>query len=181
VDSLQGQLLLAEATLTDPNFRRTAVLVAEHSDAGALGLVLSRPTETPVTEVSAELAAVCEPGAVVHAGGPVEPGGIIVLAEFEDPGQAAMLILGGVGLLTSGAALGDLEDRVRRARVFAGHAGWGPGQLEGEIEADGWMVEPAARDELFAEGADELWSRVLRRKGGRHALLARMPDDPSVN
>ena len=74
-----------------------------------------------------------------------------------------------------------LEGAIRRARVFAGHAGWGPGQLEGELEEEAWIVEPPRREEIFTEDAEGLWAAVLRRMGRRYALLSTMPLDPSMN
>jgi putative transcriptional regulator len=70
---------------------------------------------------------------------------------------------------------------VRRARVFAGHAGWGPGQLEDELAEDAWIIEPPRREEVFTDDPDDLWAAVLRRKGRRYALLSTMPPDPSLN
>ena len=70
---------------------------------------------------------------------------------------------------------------MRRARVFAGHAGWGPGQLEAELEEESWIVEPPRREEIFSEDPEQLWAAVLRRKGREYALLSTMPPDPSVN
>jgi putative transcriptional regulator len=70
---------------------------------------------------------------------------------------------------------------VRRKRVFAGHAGWGPGQLDAEVEADGWYVLDAVVDDVFTSRPEGLWSQVLARQGGQLALVARMPVDPSVN
>ena len=77
--------------------------------------------------------------------------------------------------------MSDVADGVRRARVNAGHAGWGPGQLEGELEEEAWIIEPPQREEIFSEDPDQLWAAVLRRKGREYALLSTMPPDPSVN
>jgi putative transcriptional regulator len=87
--------------------------------------------------------------------------------------------LGFVG--SSGPDLGDVAGGVRRARVFAGHAGWGPGQLEDELEEESWIVEPPRREEIFSADPEQLWTTVLRRKGREYALLSTMPPDPSVN
>ena len=78
-------------------------------------------------------------------------------------------------------AEGEPPGEVRRARVFVGYAGWGPGQLESELEEDSWIVEPALADDVFTSEPDELWSEVLRRKGGPFGVLAQMPLDPSLN
>jgi putative transcriptional regulator len=92
-----------------------------------------------------------------------------------------MLVVDGVGPLSASADLDAVQVVDGRARAFAGHAGWGPGQLESELERDDWIVEPARGDDAFAADADRLWATVLERKGGKYALVARMPEDPRVN
>jgi putative transcriptional regulator len=107
---------------------------------------------------------------------------VTVLAEFDDPAEAAHLVLGDVGFVPADADLGRLALVTRRARVFAGYAGWSAGQLEAELEEEGWLVLADTRpDDLFGPDPDGLWSAVLRRQGGRLALVARMPEDPSLN
>lgn len=174
-------MLVAEPTLPDPNFSRSVVLVAHHDSDGALGLVLNRPSETAVADAVPELAQLCGERALVHEGGPVAPRGVIVLAEFEQPEAAGLLVAGDLGLVGPDADLESLAGEVRRARVFAGHSGWAPGQLDQELEAEGWIVAPLARDDIFATVTADLWRTVLARKGGRYALAARMPTDPSLN
>lgn len=167
--------------MPDPNFARTVVLVCEHSADGALGLVLNRSGELLVAECAPELAALLEDEAVIGAGGPVQPDALLVLAEFDDASQAAIPVIGTVGLMGDGSDIGELVDVTRRARVFAGYAGWGPGQLDAELAREDWFVAPAGIDDIFDTDADELWQRVLSRKGGHFAVVARMPIDPSVN
>lgn len=182
MDSLAAHLLIAGPTLIDPNFARTVVLIAAHSEEGAMGVVLNRPSETAVTEAAPELDELVEDDEEpVFAGGPVQPEGVIVLAEFEEPAEAAALVLGDIGFLAAGEETVAPPGGTRRARVFAGHAGWGPGQLESELERDDWIVEPAETEDLFAPAPAGLWGAVLERKGGPYALLARMPLDPSMN
>ena len=178
---MRGQLLIAGATLPDPNFARTVVLVCEHNDEGALGLVLNRPGELLVGEAAPELVELAGDDAVIGAGGPVQPEALLVLAEFEDPAQAGIHVTGPVGLVGDGSDIDELVANTRRARVFAGYAGWGPGQLDAELERDDWFVAPAGIDDIFNPDADELWGRVLSRKGAHFALVARIPIDPSVN
>ena len=178
----RAKLLVAAPNLLDPNFQRTVVLVAEHTDEGAMGMVLNRPSGTTVSEASPELAALVQADDYVHVGGPVAPNGVIVLAEFDDPEVAASIVLGDVGFVPAGSDLDEIARDVRRTRVFAGHAGWGPGQLDAELEDEGWIVvEGPLPDEMFTEDPERLWSEVLNRKGGRYKLVARMPADPSVN
>jgi putative transcriptional regulator len=181
MESLRGQLLVAGPMLLDPNFHRTVVLITEHNDEGAMGLVLNRPTDVEVAEAAPELADLVEDGALVHAGGPVQPQAVIVLGEFEDPEAAGLLVEGDLGLLAAGVDLDSVAEAIRRARVFVGYTGWGAGQLESELERDDWITGPVARDDVFAHDPEALWSIVLARMGGRYALLARMPADPSVN
>ena len=177
---LQGQLLIASPGLLDPNFRRTVVLVTEHNEDGAAGLVLNRPSPTAVSEVVPQLELLVEDGEQVWVGGPVQPNAVLVLGEFLDPDDAAVPLFGALGF----PSLDEPEDVVpmtTRRRVFAGYAGWGSGQLEDELGREDWIVEPALPDDAFTEAPDELWGEVLRRKGGIYELVARMPEDPSVN
>jgi putative transcriptional regulator len=180
VESLQGQLLIAGPGLVDPNFWRTVVLVGEHSDDGALGVVLNRSSETSVEEAVPELAVLAEGMGAVHVGGPVQPSAVVVLADFAEPDDAGALVLDSVGFLPSEVepeSLGEL----RRARVYVGYTGWGPGQLDDELEEGSWIVEPAIADDVFTDDPEGLWSAVLRRKGGPFSVLAAMPPDPSRN
>jgi putative transcriptional regulator len=179
VDSLQGSLLIASPSLFDPNFRRTVVLVGEHNDEGALGLVINRPTEVRV-EDAVPLLAVMAGADLLFAGGPVQSQAAVVLAEFRHPDSAGLLVFDSIGFMM-GEVEAESAQAVTRARVFAGYAGWGPGQLEGEMEAGGWIVEPAMPGDVFTDDPERLWSEVLRRKGGQYAVLALMPFDPRTN
>ena len=180
MNSLEGQLLVASPGLHDPNFRRAVVLVTEHTDEGAAGLVLNRPSPSPVAELVPQLEELVDAGEQVWLGGPVQPNAVLVLGEFVDPDDAAVPLFGSLGF----PAL-DEPERVlpvtTRRRVFAGYAGWGAGQLESELERDDWILEPAENDDAFTDDPEELWADVLRRKGGIYELVSRMPEDPSVN
>jgi putative transcriptional regulator len=181
VTSLKGRLLVATPALFDPNFRRTVVLVGEHSEEGAMGLVLNRPSDVTVGDAVPPLATVAGADSFVHVGGPVQPEAVLVLAEFDDPEAAATIVVGDVGFASSEGELGEVAGVTRRARVFAGYSGWGPGQLEAELEEESWLVEPAEGVDLFPEAGDDLFGSVLRRKGGTYRVLALMPEDPSAN
>jgi putative transcriptional regulator len=180
MDSLKGQLLIAGGSLLDPNFRRAVVLVGEHNEEGALGVVLNRPTSARVREAAPPLASLVGEEDRVFVGGPVQPEGAVVIAEFEDPDTADLLVFGKVGFLT-GELRPDAAERILRARVFAGYAGWGPGQLEAEMETSSWILDPALIGDVFTDDADGLWRRVLRRKGPEFHVLSLMPADPSLN
>jgi putative transcriptional regulator len=174
-DSLRASLLVAAPTLVDPNFRRTVVLLAEHNDEGAMGLVLNRPTDTPVSDALPDLASLAGDGQPVYLGGPVALESVLAVAELEDPEDASELLFGSVGFVQ------QPDVPARRGRVFVGYAGWTAGQLEAELEEEAWFVVPAEPDDLFDDEPDELWSTVLRRQGGAYAVLALMPPDPSMN
>lgn len=180
MESLKGYLLVAGPRLLDPNFRRTVVLVGEHSEEGALGVVLNRPSETTVDEAVPELTPLVDGFEPVHVGGPVQPSAIVVLADFAEPERAGVLVLDSIGFLPAEVDPDELGE-LRRARVFAGYAGWGPGQLDGELEEGSWIVERALPEDVFTPEPEELWSAVLRRKGGPFGVLALMPPDPSLN
>jgi putative transcriptional regulator len=180
VDSLKGQLLVAGPGLLDPNFWRTVVLVGEHSEEGALGVVLNRASETAVEEAAPELAQLADGMGRIHVGGPVQPSAVVVLADFVEPPDDDALVVESVGFLPAEVDPDELGE-LRRARVYVGYAGWGPGQLDGELDEGSWIVEPARADDVFTEEPEELWSTVLRRKGGPFGVLATMPPDPSRN
>ena len=146
-----------------------------------MGVILNRPSPVSVADAVPPLADLVDEAELVHVGGPVQPQAIVVLGEFRNPDEAAALVLGSIGFLPaeieSAADVGSLE----RARVFAGYAGWGPGQLESEIAEKSWIIGEAVADDVFTDDPDGLWSEVLRRKGGPFAVLALMPPDPSSN
>lgn len=172
-----GRLLLANGSLFGDMFRQTVILMADHGDDGALGFVINRPTNMVVSEENrvTELGPIEE---TVFSGGPVQQGLLSVIAEFETPELSPRVIFGTVGFL-------DLEAPVRRgvkrARVFAGYSGWGPGQLENEIEDGSWVITDPTPDLVFEVSPEHVWQEALRRMGGEYALMATMPYDPGMN
>jgi putative transcriptional regulator len=181
MDSLAGHFLIASPSILDPNFRRTVVFITAHTEEGAVGVILNRCSESSVGETVPQLAPVTDLDEPVFVGGPVNPDGVAVLAEFEDPDEAGVVVLDDVGFVALDEALEDSPPQVQRTRVFAGVAGWGPEQLEDEFEREDWIVESADSDDIFTEDPEGLWSALLRRKGGQYELVARMPLDPSLN
>lgn len=181
MESLRGHLLVAGPALEDPNFRRTVVLLGEHGEEGAMGVILNRASTITVEEAVPPIGALVDPGEIVYVGGPVQPQAVVVLADFVDPDLAETVVVETVGFLPGevedAAALGEL----RGLRVFAGYAGWAPGQLEAELEEGSWVVVPAQPSDVFTTEPETLWSRVLKREGGNLAVLAMLPDDPLVN
>jgi putative transcriptional regulator len=179
--SLRGQLLIASPALVDPNFRRTVVLVTEHTEEGAMGVVLNRVSPVPVADAVPQLAELVGKDGMVHVGGPVQPEAVVALAELDDPAEAAAIAFADVGYIRADAQPEELTGVVRRLRLFAGYSGWGGGQLEGELGESAWIVEAAEPDDVFTSEPERLWSDVLRRKGGGYAVIATMPPDPSLN
>ena len=188
MESLRGRLLVAAPPLVDPNFDRTVVLMLEHGEEGALGIVLNRPSETPIDDVLPEWRALATDPTQVFVGGPVSPDSVIALVRgplgttiesfvpiLPDVGDGA---LGTIDLALDPLDLGAALDELR---VFVGYAGWGAGQLEGELEADAWFVTTLERSDPFSTAPEDLWRAVLRRQRGRLAMFANYPADAGTN
>lgn len=180
MESLQGRLLISSGGLFDPNFRHTVVLMGEHNADGALGVVLNRPLEVTVGEAVPPLASLVQPHEPLFQGGPVQPTSPVLLAELAHPELADILVFGTIGFLV-GEVSADAKPGILRARVFAGYAGWGPGQLEREMEQQSWILDLAREEDVFTGEPDRLWSRVLERKGPEYRHMARMPFDLRTN
>lgn len=183
---LSGQLLVATPALVDPNFARTVVLLLEHGDEGALGVVISRPTSVPIREVLPDWVELVTRPDVLFAGGPVQTDSALAVAVVDDDlGDTSPV---GWRPLYPGAGLIDLDVPVELVRgvltglrIFAGYAGWGAGQLEAEIAEGSWYVVPAETADLLTGQAERLWRQVLRRQPGELAFVATCPADPSQN
>ncbi|MDT4987049.1 MAG: putative transcriptional regulator [Micromonosporaceae bacterium] len=182
--SLTGRLLVATPALRDPNFERTVVLRVAHEDGGARGVVLNRATEVSVTEVLGSWGALAGEPPVVFEGGPVQPEAAICLARTR-PGVDGVSgfnrVAGAIGTVDLSGDPDTLREGVLGVRVFAGYAGWAPGQLENEISTGSWFVFDALPGDAFAHRPDDLWPMVLRRQGGLLAAVAHYPSDPSLN
>jgi putative transcriptional regulator len=184
-ESLAGKLLVAGPKLVDPNFQRTVVLICSHDEKGAFGLVLNRPLEgaTVGEHVPAWVEHVAEP-AVVFQGGPVEATVGLGLALGREPDDAPgwTPVVGRVGLVDLGRPPGSEGSAdIERARVFAGYSGWGAGQLEAEMADEAWFVVDVHPGDAFTPDPGRLWHDVLWRQGGKLAMFAFFPQDPTVN
>ncbi|MGH9034409.1 MAG: YqgE/AlgH family protein [Acidimicrobiia bacterium] len=180
--SHRGRLLVATPELGDPNFERTVVLLLEHTPEGAVGVVLNRPSGTLLTEAGTDWGgwdAFAASPDVIFVGGPVARTAVIAVARTVDgKTEGFQPVLGeDVGIVD----LALEPHGVDAVRLFAGYAGWGGGQLEAEIAAGGWFVLDALPSDPLAVEPEELWRDVLRRQGGRLALFADCPPDPSLN
>jgi len=189
--STKGALLVAVPLLDDPNFHRTVVYMLQHTDGGALGLIINRPTEedrVPGLDLWMDELA---PPQVVFDGGPVQANTLIAIASMAtttfdnlDPDMAAegfAPLDHGLGTVDLSQLHSDLAESLQHLRVFRGYSGWGPGQLEDEIGEGSWLPLACDPSDLFTSNPMGLWRNVLRRSGGREALLADAPHDLTWN
>ncbi|MBB4957942.1 putative transcriptional regulator [Micromonospora polyrhachis] len=184
MESMTGRLLVATPALKDPNFDRTVVLLVAHEAGGALGVVLNRATEVAVSDVLGEWGALARDPAVLFEGGPVQPESAICLARMRTPVRRLKgfhPISGSIGTVDLSADPDRLREGVSGIRVFAGYAGWSPGQLEAEISGGSWFVLDALPGDAFVERPDDLWPMVLRRQGGIMSAVAHFPADVALN
>jgi putative transcriptional regulator len=180
----KGRLLLATPPLDDPNFDRTVIYVLEHHDDGAVGVVINRPSDEALDEPLDRWIDLQTAPSSVFEGGPVEDTALIALAAAKDPDVLDEALTPIVGSIVSADLAADpalVAASVSEVRVFRGYAGWGAGQLEGEINAGAWLVIEAETGDVFTNTPAELWRDVLRRQPGRLAWLANAPDDLSMN
>ncbi len=179
-DSLAGRLLVAAPVLQDPNFHRTVVLLVDHDEDGAVGVVLNRPGMQPVGALLPAFEELAAPPRVLFGGGPVTPEGVLCVARGAVGDEPRFKSFDGdLGVL--GLEDDRPVDGVEVVRLFHGYAGWGPGQLESELDEGAWFVLDARPDDAFTDEPDHLWAEVLRRQGGDFALISTMPEDPSTN
>lgn len=175
-DLAAGKILVANPDLLDPNFARTVVLLLRHSQDGALGVVLNRPTDTPVSDVIENLPELRGHPARVYGGGPVDGSHLVVLVRSDRELDEAEHVFGNVHVSRDRELLRRLA-RVRTQResfrVYVGYAGWGRGQLEREMALGGWTVYSGREDVVFHDDPDKIWrllapdgpSRETRRRG----------------
>jgi len=182
--SLTGRLLVATPLLADPTFRRTVVLLLNHSDDGALGIVVNRPLEVDVSAVLPAWQPHVSPPGRLFQGGPVQLdsalGVVAVPADADEP-LGVRRIIGALGLVDLDTPPEVVAGGLAGMRVFAGYAGWSGGQLEAEIGEGSWYVLDAEARDAFSDEPQQLWRQVLRRQPPRLAFMATYPDDPSDN
>jgi len=179
---LKGRLLLDSGQLQGSFFQRTVVLICEHNAEGAFGLVLNRATGSKVGEmVVADLPDVLK-DCPLYLGGPVQPTALSFLhSDAFIPDANVLPNLSLSHSLDALMELGESFSGARKVKMFAGYAGWSPGQLEDEIQRDAWLTHPASLELVFETEPGQLWQCVLRRMGPKYKLLSQMPDDLSLN
>jgi putative transcriptional regulator len=179
---LKGQLLLDSGQLRGSFFQRTVVLICQHDSEGAFGLVLNRTAGTNAGDmIVADLPEKLK-ASPLFLGGPVQPSALSFL--LTDSFIADANVLPNLSLghsLDTLIELGESFSATQRVKMFAGYAGWSPGQLEDEIRRDAWLTYPASVDLIFDTSPDQLWQQILKKKGWQYRLLAQMPEDLSLN
>ncbi len=176
--SLRGRLLVSRPALHDSEFNGSITFLIEHGDEGALGVIINRPSQLEIADAFPMWASAAANPGVVFAGGPVERNSMIVLGTSSTEEGALPLGLHSVDLDDGSPPRTDGVDRVR---IYAGYAGWGAGQLEGELAHDAWWVVDASLDDVFSDDPGTLWPRIMRREGGELAWFAHYPDDATLN
>ncbi len=181
-----GALLVATPDLVGPTFERTVIYLVSHSDAGSLGVVLNRPSETPVYNVLPQWTSLAARSQVIFVGGPMRPDaamcvGVALAGHRLRDVSGVAPIAGPVCLVDVDADPSDLAPSLRGIRLFGGHAGWSPGQLEGEVARGSWFVVPGLPDDVLAPPRVDLWFQVMRRQPFPLAWQAWRPGDLTRN
>jgi putative transcriptional regulator len=183
MNSLRGQFLIAAPELNDPNFKQTVVLMLGHDDGGAVGIVLTRRSRTTIKEAWEQVCATpCRREDFVHVGGPC-PGPLMAIHARKDESNAE--VVPGVFLTQTPDKLEQLVDSEEGlVKFFVGYAGWGPQQLEGEIEQGAWLSAPASLEQILADEPPE-WEPLVRRAAGASVIsvlnIKHVPADPRLN
>jgi len=182
----KGSLLVASPLLADPNFSRSVIFILAHDDdEGTLGVVLNRPSLIPVEEIVPGWGGLAAAPSVLFTGGPVQPSAAICIGrtELSEAAEAAGFapLIGPLGTVDLHEDPVDVPVPLAEVRVFTGYAGWGPGQLADEIGSGSWHVLEGHHEDVLSGDPERLWSRVLRRQGGRLAVLALYPTDLASN
>lgn len=178
---LTGRLLVASPRLIDGNFDRSVVFVIDHSDGGAVGVVLNRPSTTALGDALPEWGDRATEPPVLFIGGPVNPSAAIALADAVGDHEGWRPVRDRLGIIDLEHAPDDFTIRIDGLRVFAGYAGWSAGQLEGEINAGAWFVVDPSPGDVLSSSPERLWRDVLRRQRGTIAAIANFPADLSQN
>ena len=184
MEPLPGRLLVASPVLGEP-FERAVILLLEHDESGTLGVVLNQPTTLDVGSVLPAWRDHLTGTPTLFQGGPVSLDSALGLAAAEgtDEPPGFRRVSGPLGIIDLDTPPDDLVPRLHALRIFAGYAGWSPGQLEGELEDGAWAVVELADPVLdaFLSDRDDLWDAVLVRQGGTLAWWVHCPPNPSVN
>jgi len=179
-----GELLVSGTGVSDGVFDQSVVLLLDCDEAGALGVIINRIADAELEDVLPQWSELVCPPQVLFSGGPMSPNGAVCLAKVlngneEPPGWRR--VDGDIGLLHLDTPVEIAAGAYSDLRIFAGYAGWSPGQLEGEILRGMWHRVPAREDDIFGADPATLWRRVLRRQGGTTSFFSTWPEDAELN
>lgn len=182
-DALTGRLLVASPQLVDPNFARSVVLLLDHSDEGAVGVILNKASPRRVTDSLPDWSPLVADPDLVFLGGPVSTEAVIGLgvARYGVMATGLTPVVDRVSVIDLRQGPEVVHDAVESVRLMIGYSGWGPGQLEEEIEEGAWIVVNAYSGDAVDDHPETMWRRVLKRQNGRISMLATFPEDPSAN
>ncbi len=179
--SFRGKLLLATPEIVDDIFFRTVILVLEHSDEGAIGVVLNRQSDLYSVDVLPKWNDDQGSSSLLHWGGPVQQESLLALGLYDE--QVKDDLKEGIGRIKVLDLNPEILDMtfILDARLYSGYAGWSTGQLDAEISTGGWIVTEVDNTDPFSHNPADLWSIVLKRQNGFLSRLAQYPDDPRMN
>ena len=186
-ESLRGQLLIAGPRMRDPNFFKTAVLLIEHGDEGAMGLVINRPSSVKLANALAGHFELPQTGDVVFVGGPVEPNALFIIHNIVELSDGELPVLPGVFVGTDSDVFAEVieqglcDDDSTPFRVYCGCAGWAPGQLEGELANGDWFTIPAEAEWMFADDPYRVWDDLIDNVHQAHRLIPHLCENPEWN
>lgn len=180
-----GRLLVASTNLVEPTFARTVVYLLEHDGGGTVGVVLNRPSHTPVGQVLPDWHDAATDPSVIFGGGPVMPDGALCLAQLKSrhaaEGPGVRRVTGALATVDLDGDVDAIQNSTTRLRVFAGHSGWAPGQLATEMEAGSWYVVDGQLEDPFTAEPTTLWRRVLRRQTMPLRIISTYPSELGLN
>lgn len=180
--SLQGHLLLDGGKLHGSFFHRSVVLICQHDEEGAFGLILNRSTDSKVGQAVVANLSETVKEQTLFLGGPVQPGALSYLhTDAFVPEANVMLNLNLGHSLDTLMDLSEGASATQKLKLFAGYSGWTAGQLDQEMARNDWLVHPASLELIFDPKPEELWKKILRQKGPQSRLLAESPEDLSWN
>ncbi|MFH1761794.1 MAG: YqgE/AlgH family protein [bacterium] len=181
----KGDLLIANGNLMDPNFKRMVVLLCEHNENGSYGLILNNPTQTPISKLAPDHDLLKNEDSPVYVGGPCQMDRLQVLHGF------GSLLSDTIRICENVFMSGDFDAVLRiksqdkesggKCRFYLGYSGWGPGQLESEMERKSWIIHPANNKIVFSMDHENMWKEILDSKGGYYSFHSTMPPDIRAN
>jgi putative transcriptional regulator len=178
----KGRLLVSEPFLPDPNFERTVVLLCEHNEEGSFGFVLNKPSILKVNEVMEDISVLDN---LVYIGGPVQQDTLHFVhrnAVLENAVEIVNQLYWGGAFESLMLLCETRQIAAKDIRFFLGYSGWGPGQLNSELDQDSWIVCDYVTDQLlFDTGPEVMWRKALENMGGRFSVYSNYPVDPRLN